>query len=107
MTMDMGWAGGSSTSEAPPSSLPDITTTMPAGDEAELEPWDIIMQEIKDMGLDLDFDMSISPSVIGGEDGGSEYGDPPAHHGFPAVSDQPGTSLNADGGCSSDVNAEG
>ena len=104
MTMDMEWAGTSSTTEAPPSSLPDFKTTL-AGDETELEldPWDIIMQEMKDMGLELelDFDLPISPSNIN-DAGGSECGAPPPQHDVPAVSDQPETLLNTDGGCSPD-----
>ncbi|CAM0946430.1 unnamed protein product [Alopecurus aequalis] len=73
MTMDMEWAGTSSTTEAsapPASSLPDFKTML-ACDDAELEPWDIIMQEIRDMGLELDLDLSVSPSTIH-EGGGSE-----------------------------------
>jgi hypothetical protein len=107
MTMDMNWNGTGSTSEVPPSSLPDLKTVL-GGDEVELEPWDIIMQEIRDMGMELDFELSISPSNIIHAAGESEYGaPPPPHHGVPAVSDQPETSPNTEGGYSCDAKVDG
>jgi hypothetical protein len=106
MTMDMNWNGTGSTSEVPPSSLPDLKTVL-GGDEVELEPWDIIMQEIRDMGLELDFDLSISPSNTIHAAGESEYGARPPHHGVPAMSDQPETSPNTEGGYSCDAKVDG
>lgn len=92
MSMALEWVGSStgSTSLAstavgpPPSTLPEVETMLPV-DEAAMDPWDIIMQEIKDIGLDIDMDMDmkIFPSIIPA--GGSECGSPTPHHGVPGA----------------------